>query len=600
MCGIAGYFLRPGQSAPDGFLAGLEAALRHRGPDGTGREVMEGAGFCHTRLSIVDIKGGAQPFVQDKDGRRSMAVANGEIYNHEALRGELPAGTRPGASDCAVLLPLWIAHGGEFARGLRGMYAAALYEEGADGSGDGCLVRDPFGIKPLYYVEDSRGVFFASEMAGLRDALGLAGEPDDASLAGVLDRQFVPGGETAFSDVGRLAPGEVLEIRAGRIARRLKDAPLKDGDGGDPDPDHLDSLLESTVEAHQMSDVPFGMFLSGGVDSSVLLALMARLRGKGRVPDHTTDLLAYTVRFDGADVEDETGHAGRLADAVGAEFIDVAYGAEDFIRDAGKAVAATDDPVADYAILPTFHLAARAREDVKVVLTGEGGDEFFAGYGRYRAGLRPFFPKAPGRPGPALRSGLLRKEAAAGLRRLLGGRKGLPPFHERIAGRDAALRRLQAYDIAGWLPDDLLVKADRCLMRHGVEGRTPFVDRHLSAFGFHLPASAKIRGRDGKFILKSWLAENLPEADPFTPKRGFTVPVGRWISENAATLGPLVAAQAGIRRIIDADAIPGLFGRADTRAGLLAWRVLYVALWHQIHVLGVDPDQPVADVLAAG
>ena len=177
MCGIGGYFLKPGQSAPAGFLERLEVALRHRGPDGTGRVVMDGAGFCHTRLSIIDVDGGAQPFVREEGGRRSMAVANGEIYNHEALRADIPANELSSASDCAVLLPLWIRHGGSVGSRLRGMYAAALYDEQVSGNagkqtGRGCLFRDPFGIKPLYFLEDERGVFFASEPGGLLAAMG--------------------------------------------------------------------------------------------------------------------------------------------------------------------------------------------------------------------------------------------------------------------------------------------------------------------------------------------------------------------------------------------------------------------------------------------
>ena len=597
MCGIGGYMLKPGQSAPERFLGRLEASLRHRGPDNVSRVEMEGAGFCHTRLSIVDLAGGAQPFLREADGRRSMAVVNGEIYNHEDLRKGIPAKALSSASDCDVLLPLWLEHGEEFCFHLRGMYAAALYEEGREQFGNGCLMRDPFGIKPLYYFEDGRGVFFASELSGLREAAGESSEPDAVLLAGVLDKQFVPGGKTPFPAIKKLAPGEVLRIDEGSISGRLVDAPLDDESSSDPD--GLDGLLQSTVDAHQMSDVPFGMFLSGGVDSSVILAVMARLSRMGRTPGHTPRLLAYTARFDQESVASETAHAAMLAAEVGADFIDVPYGEDEFIRDAGKVVAATDDPVADYAILPSYHLARRAGSDVKVILTGEGGDEFFAGYGRYRAGLRPVFPKAPGRPGQALKSGLLLEEVAGGLRSLLDGRSGLPTIFERTSGRDAALRKLQLHDIAGWLPDNLLTKLDRCLMSHGIEGRTPFVDRHLSRYGFHLPASAKIRGRDGKLVLKYWLSEHLPASRPFAAKRGFTVPVGHWINRHAAVLGPLVTRLEDMRRLVDPDAVPKLFMQADGKAGLLAWKVLYLALWQQIHVRGVEPDQPIPDILAA-
>lgn len=599
MCGIGGYFLKQGATAPDGVLQRMEQALRHRGPDGSTIMTEGQAGFCHTRLAIIDVEGGAQPFVHQHENSHCLSMANGEIYNHRELRAGLDQSKLASASDCEVLLPLWLRDGDGFTRQLRGMYAAALY----DGStGRGCLIRDPFGIKPLYVIEDERGVFFASEISALKSSLQLDCDIDPLAAASLLDRQFVIGGRTPYEGISKLAPGEVLTIENGRITGRYRDAPLGDNpdDAVRANPDDLDALLLQTVDAHQLSDVPFGMFLSGGVDSSILLALMARLRLMGQVPDHTPRLLAYTVRFDRESVADETRHARMLADHLGAEFIDATYGEDDFITSAGMAVAATDDPVADYAILPSYHLAARARADVKVILTGEGGDEFFAGYGRYRAGMRPFLPKSPTRPGPALKSGLIRADLAQRLGHALMEQSGhLPSFTERLFDRDTALARLQQHDIAEWLPDDLLTKADRCLMHNGIEGRTPFVDRHLSAYGFGLGHADKIRKRDGKYRLKAWLQENLPEAKPFTPKRGFTVPVGEWIGRHASEFAPLVSRLDSITGIIDASAVQGLFAGADRRSGLLAWRVLYFALWHQIHGRGVDPAQPVAAILAA-
>lgn len=594
MCGIGGYFLKPGGTAPAGFLDRLEEGLRHRGPDGSGQAKAGSAGFCHTRLAIIDLEGGGQPFRHNTEAGPALAIANGEVYNHHQLRATLPADMLDSASDCAVLLPLWLEHGPGFVEQLRGMYAAALYDAGHD---RGCLIRDPFGIKPLYLLEDERGVFFASELTALRRALGYDAPPSRQAAASILDRQFILGGATPFAAIRKLAPGEAVTIEAGRITASRIDDPLSQPIGG-PREEDLDGLLRSTVEAHQLSDVPFGMFLSGGVDSSILLALMAQLRLAGQVPDHTPELLAYTARFDRASVADETDHARQLADKVGASFIDVGYGEADFLREAGMAVAATDDPVADYAILPTWHLARRASADVKVILTGEGGDEFFAGYGRYRAGLRPLGAKMPNRPGPALNAALLHDDLAAGLRAQLAVRPR-PSFGQRLMARDEALRALQRHDIAEWLPDNLLIKADRCLMHHGIEGRTPFIDRHLSAHGFHLPADRKIRGRHGKAALKFWLEQHLPEAAPFTPKRGFTVPVGEWIARHARHLAPLAASVEGVEAVVDARALPGLFEAASGRHGLLAWRVLYYALWWQIHCVGINPDQPIDAILSA-
>ena len=240
-----------------------------------------------------------------------------------------------------------------------------------------------------------------------------------------------------------------------------------------------------------MADVPLGLFFSGGVDSSAILAALADLRARD---GHADPILSYTVRFD-TEADDETALAASLAADEGAEFIDVPYGRDDFLADAGLAALACDDPVADYVILPTSHLARRAARDVKVVLSGEGGDEFFAGYGRYRAGLRPLGARFPTRPGAALRAGLFSGAVAGDLGehyRVAATR--MPGFARRLFDRDGALAALQRHDIEDWLPNDLLIKLDRCLMRHGLEGRTPFVDRVMSPFGFHLPAGAKLQG----------------------------------------------------------------------------------------------------------
>ena len=175
----------------------------------------------------------------------------------------------------------------------------------------------------------------------------------------------------------------------------------------------------------------------------------------------------------------------------------------------------------------------------------------------------------------------------------------MPDLKTRLCNRAAALAQLQGHDINDWLPNDLLIKLDRCLMRHGVEGRTPFIDRHMSAYGFHLPHQHKIGAGGGKHIMKSWLDQRMPAARPFARKRGFTVPVGRWIAEEARTLAPLAAAQPGLAAIIRPDLVKDIFAAAEGRGGLLAWRMLFYALWHQIHCRQVAANQPLADILAA-
>ena len=595
MCGIGGYFLRDGAVAPAGFLDRMEQALAHRGPDGSGRFTDARTGFVHTRLSIVDLARGAQPFIASADNGGKVLVANGEIYNHRQLRADMCDGySFTSGSDCETMLALWARHGASVLTQLRGMYAAALYDPA---SGDGLLVRDPFGIKPLYMAETDYGLVFASELGALRDAMANVGTPDPLHAACIIDRQHAPNDLPAFADIRRVGPGEILVIRSGRVAERHTDSPLDDQTiRTASNPAEFEAELHDSVEAHLMADVPLGLFFSGGVDSSAILAALAYLR----VRDGTADpILTYTVRFDrGGD--DETDAARGLAMAEGADFVDVPYGKTDFLADAGMAALACDDPAADYAILPTLHLARRAARDVKVILSGEGGDEFFAGYGSYRAGLRPIGAKFPTRAGAALRGGLFHDDLSSRLgARYQKSAETMPSMVARLTDRDGALARLQRHDIEDWLPNDLLIKLDRCLMRHGVEGRTPFIDRAFSPYGFGLPLTAKIGKGGGKQLVKTWLASRLPSCRPFARKRGFTVPVGDWIAEDAAVLAPLVASQPGIAAVMRKDAAKGVIENASGRGGLLAWRVLFYALWHQVHVCGVDPHQPLAEILAA-
>ena len=599
MCGIGGYFLRPGRTAPPEVLDRMQGALAHRGPDGSGRYSDEACGLVHTRLSIVDLANGAQPFITPSEDGGQVLIANGEIYNHSALRDSYCQGySFTSASDCETVLALWTRHGHDALQRLRGMYAAALYDPAG---GEAVLVRDPFGIKPLYICETEDGIFFASEQGALR-AAGIGTATPDALHAGcIIDRQFAPDDLPAFADIRRLAPGEMLIIRGGQIVERRRDMPL-DPAGPDGTGDHSDDSLSifqqqlhDSVEAHLMADVPLGLFFSGGVDSTAILAAMSDLRQRdgGSAP-----ILTYTVRFDrGSD--DETSAAREIATGEGAEFVDVPYGKSDFLADAGMAALACDDAAADYAILPTLHLARRAVRDVKVALSGEGGDEFFAGYGRYRAGLRAFGAKFPTRPGAAVRGGVLRNDVAGRLTaRYSVDAARMPGLITRLTDRDGALASLQRHDIDDWLPNDLLIKLDRCLMRHGLEGRTPFVDRMMSVYGFRLPHAAKIGPGGGKHIVKTWLESRIPASRPFARKRGFTVPVGDWIAEEARELAPLVAAQPGIEKIMKPDTARDVITAAQGRGGLLAWRVLFYALWHQIHVCGIDPQQPIADILA--
>ena len=339
----------------------------------------------------------------------------------------------------------------------------------------------------------------------------------------------------------------------------------------------LDAAFRDRVTLHQRSDVPYGLFLSGGIDSSALLSMMAEL--------NETPVVAFTAGFEGGDVHDERDHARALAARLGARHEEVSFGRADFHGLLPRIAAAVDDPTADYAILPSWSLAERAAQDLKVVLCGEGGDELFGGYGRYRAAQRPWWLGGK----PIRRRGVfdgldVLRDAPGGWRDSISGREA----RDRQAGR-STLQIAQAADCEDWLPNDLLVKLDRCLMAHGLEGRTPFLDPAVAAAAFQLPDALKIRGGKGKYLLRRWLNERLPEADAFSAKRGFTVPVRAWIEADGARLGELVARQPAIQAIARADRVAPLFRTAGKkRHGRAAWVLLFYALWHKALVEGVD------------
>ena len=334
----------------------------------------------------------------------------------------------------------------------------------------------------------------------------------------------------------------------------------------------LDAVLEDSVRVHQRSDVPYGLFLSGGVDSTAIATLMARL--------NTRPVTAFTCGFDAPGASDERSQAERVAKALNLDWRETTFTAEDFWRVAPQVVSALDDPTTDYACLPTYKLAEAAKGTLTVVLSGEGGDELFAGYGRYRRALRPEWlggrPAEPQIDAPFLKDG--GAGALARWREAAAPPPGLTP-----------LQKAQWADIATWLPNDLLLKLDRMLMAHGLEGRTPFLDREVAAFAWSLPDRFKVRGRYGKWILRKWLERACPAADPWARKQGFTVPVASWIAPRAADLGPRIAAVQGVAEVCDVDVVRAVF--ADPTQGKHWWPLMFYALWWTIHVGGATAEE---------
>ena len=590
MCGIAGMMTVDGSPPDSGVLERMSDALAHRGPDGQGRHVSGNVGMVQTRLAIIDLETGDQPlYVMDDTGQpKASLVTNGEIYNYIELKAEMTETHFATASDSELPLHLYLRDGPEFSKHLRGMYAIAIHDVEA---GRLVLARDPFGIKPLYYCETGRGFAFASEPQAFFRA-GLATPSlNQTRRDELLQLQFTTGRETVFQGIFRMLPGETLVIEGGRIIDRNRRSALPEGESPNVKETaaliDLDAALNDSVGMHQRSDVPYGMFFSGGIDSSVLLAMMSRLNER--------PVRALTAGFSGTAVHDERDHARAVAAAMGADHIEVEFSEDDFFSLLPAIACAIDDPTADYAVLPTYKLAARARQEgLKVVLSGEGGDELFGGYGRYRHAARPWPLTKPMRNRGILQDlGVLREESR-------NWRDGIVVAQGAASqpGR-SALQVAQAVDCADWLPADLLTKLDRCLMAHGVEGRVPFLDPVMANLAYALPDRLKIKKGKGKWLLRRWLETGLPAARPFEAKRGFTVPVGEWIAKRAGELGPLVAAQPGIEEICNPGAVDSLFSNTGKRQGKAQWTLLFYSLWHQNHILGKSTQGDVFETLSS-
>jgi asparagine synthase (glutamine-hydrolysing) len=559
MCGIAGV-LAGGDGAP-AVTKAMAQALTHRGPNGIRLEDQAGAALAHARLSIIDLEGGWQPL----HAAGSTVIGNGEIYNYLELgrdfqlEGQLATG-----SDFEPLLHIYAREGEAVFDRLRGMYALCLI--GADGKT--WLARDPFGIKPLYIMEHDGGLAFASEPRAFFKAGLMQAVLDEGPAKELLAFNYTLAERTAFQGLRRLVPGEIVEIRDGRIVsgRRKAALPRRPAAAAGDEATligQLDRVLEDSVRVHQRSDVPYGLFLSGGIDSAAIATLMARLNER--------PVTAFTCGFEAPGAKDERAQAERVARALNLDWRETRFDEADFWRILPQVAWALDDPTADYATLPTYKLAEAAKGTLTVVLTGEGGDELFGGYGRYRRALRPAWlggRAAEPRGADAATLARWRAEAASP--------KGVSP-----------LQAAQWADVATWLPNDLLLKLDRCLMAHGLEGRTPFLDPQVAEFAFPLPDRFKVRGRYGKWILRKWLEAHCPAAEPWARKQGFTVPVEAWIAPRAKDIGARIAGLEAVRRVRSAEQVKAVFANEGAAE---RWPLLFFAVWSLIHLEGASPS----------
>lgn len=525
MCGIAGLILRDGHPDP-AILARAAGWLGHRGPDESGVEIMGAVGLAHTRLSIIDLAGGHQP-IRDPRGDYVL-VANGEIYNFV----ELMAQARDhdwhfsSRSDSETIVYAYARHGVEGLARLNGMFAFALYDVRRRSL---VLGRDRLGIKPLYFATLPDRLVFASEIKALLPLLPRTPGLSAAALARTLEVGFNSGRDTLFDGVRRLDPGTVLIVGPDLSLKLvpywspLAVVPRESLSLTDAQ-DAFAELFDQVLGEHMRADVPYGLFLSGGLDSA---SLLWRLSERSSGPLHT-----FSVGYGQGGGKDELADAARVARHFGSVHTQLRLDLRDALNALPFSVWAADDLVYDPACLPTALLARRAARHLKIVFTGEGGDEVFAGYGRYRnTGIQRLaaWLRAPHRASYRWRSRwpeTMRRACFGPELELARASRHEPmAFAWCRAPREwGYVRRAQLADMQTELRDDLLVKLDRMLMGFGLEGRVPFLDHRLVELGLSLPDRVKIRRGVGKVLIREWARAALPPEHTRVKKRGFGVP----------------------------------------------------------------------------
>ena len=613
MCGIAGFVGNP-RIAPDEIIRRQLSCQRHRGPDAEGTFVNGGGAIGQNRLAIIDIENGNPP-ITNEDGTIGV-VLNGEIYNFRDLHRQLDSEGHRFATRCDTEVIAHLAERctpKELAGRLEGMFAFAVW----DGAEQRLiLARDRFGKKPLYYWTSGNALVFASEIKGVLAHPEVSRDLDPAAIPAYLTFGYVPTPRTFFAGIQSLPPGHVLTVSAGapprlerywapprRERRAARAAPSLEEAGSE-----LRRLLTEAVARRMVADVPIGALLSGGVDSSAVVATMARLN-PGRVS-------TFTIGFDGADEYDERPFAEMVATRYGTdhhEFV-VRPNAVDLVE---KLVWHHDQPFGDSSAIPTYLLGELTRGHVTVALCGDGGDELFAGYERFAASLAVGAYNSVPRPirnvsrralahmpGGALhgRVGNLRRFAAAAERGMPDAyldwisfideptRQALLQGPDPWARRDFAglwrstgalkpLDRVLDLNLRTYLLDDLLVKADRMSMAHGLELRSPFLDVDLASYAIHLPPRLKVGGLTLKRALKHGLRDDLPREILRRRKHGFGVPLDRWFRADLRGYVDhmLAAPGARIRRHVRADAVDALLAEhaAGTRQrGGALWTLL--------------------------
>lgn len=628
MCGISGKLTHHPDPTLSSLIGQMNGVLRHRGPDDEGIWLAGNGRIAlgQRRLAIVDLSPTGHQPMSNEDGSVWITY-NGEIYNHPTLRPQLEARGHHyrGTSDTETILHLYEEYGRDCVTHLRGMFAFALWDERQQTL---LLARDRFGKKPLVYAQTADGLIFASELKALLQDEQVSREIDEVALHHYLTYGFVPAPRTIFRQIRKLPPAHTLCWQNGRItiARYwsldyLPKLALREAEAAE----QLIHHLRTAVRIRLMSDVPLGAFLSGGIDSSAVVAFMAEAMSE--------PVKTFSIGF-GADSYDETAYARQVAAYFQTEHQEFIV-APDALAILPELVWGYGEPFADSSALPTYYVARMTRQHVTVALNGDGGDELFGGYARYQAhrlalayerlphwlrqdllpALAAHLPESDtyGSPTRRLKHFLLAQKQPLDRRygrwlTLMDDAQKFalytPEFAAQVRPYDAFapleevygqtavlpwLDRLLHLDTHTYLPDDLLVKVDIATMLHSLEGRSPFLDHELAEFVARLPSQYKIRGRQGKYLLKKALAPYLPAAILRRPKQGFAVPLAGWFRRELreTVRAVLLDGRAVGRGILRETAVAHLLdehisGKANHRYPI--WQLLMLELWFRAYI----------------
>ena len=626
MCGIYGYVSSRGGIQPE-ILRRMGDTLRHRGPDDEGEWIRHSEELAvalgHKRLSIIDLTSAAKQPISDEDGKIWLTY-NGEIYNFRELRSELAAKghTFKSTSDGEIIVHLYEEMGAACLERLKGMFAFALWDKTQQSL---FLARDRIGKKPLHYAIDDGGIAFASEIKALLKHPQVVKEIDLSALNKYLTFEYVPAPATIFKSIKKLEPGHYLSYQNGKSEiKKYWDIPLADYPIGfkteDEYAEELRDILERAVRSRLVADVPVGVFLSGGIDSGVIAALAAKANRK---------IECFSIGFDEPSF-DESSHAKSIAKALGLNHRLKIFNTREMLDNLDELPNFLDEPLADASILPSYLLSKVASERLKVALSGDGGDELFAGYPTYQAhriityydllpetlknsvkALAAWLPVSHGNistdfkikqflrgagVSPEIRffmwmgsftesekKGLLSSDVRAAL------------AHEntyedvfayiRESGLNKDLERILYLSMKLYLQDDILVKVDRAAMANGLEVRCPLLDQELVEFACRLPMQYKLHGLKTKYLLKKAAAGILPDSIINRKKKGFGIPISKWLTGELKSYMLDYLGEERIKRqgYFNYPYIKGLIDdhlhkRKDHRK--LLWTLLIFQIWH--------------------